>query len=195
MITFVNPTGDDVTFSQQPLHGRAPWPGIVLDDDGAVVDWPGWRLEGGVWVAGDEYDWAVGAVVVEFEAGEVVDAVVDYPAATPTCEPTPYGAVGSSGGSANGSSAPVVEPPQTSTLEAPTARPDMDARGLFLVLFAVTLASAGFDFAQPMGPRGSPGCQFSIETPEEFTSRAARTRRTRPARRSSARARSRGPRA
>lgn len=182
MITFVNPTGDDITFSQQPLHGRAPWPGIVLDDDGAVVDWPGWRLEGGVWVAGDEYDWAVGAVVVEFEAGEVVDAVVDYPAATPTCEPTPYGAVGSSGGSANGSSAPVVEPPQTSTLEAPTARPDM-RWGLLLVLFAVTLAVAGFDFARRRTLL-VPWLSVRIETPEEFRSRVARTRRTRPARRS-----------
>jgi len=192
-VTFINPAGDDIRVSGLPLHGRTPWPGIVLANNGHVVDWHGWRIDGGVWVEGDEFDWAVSAVVVEFEAGAVVDAVVDYPVATSACDPTPYGAVDSTGGSPTGSNAPVVKPPETSTVELVPASPDGHS-GLPLLLFAGTLAAAGLG-ATGRGTARLPGLSVQIETPDEFMSRVARTRRTRPARRSSAPARSRAPRA
>jgi hypothetical protein len=190
-ITFINPVGDDVRVSQVPLHGRAMWPGIVLRHDGTVIDWPGWRKEHGVWVAGDEFDWALNEVVVEFEAGSVVDLVVDYPDATDTCIPTPQGAVDFS--EAAPTTPPTIDPPATSTLEVLPAAPD-GRPSLLLLLFAATLTAAGFGVAFR---RTAPvaGLSVHIETAAEFTSRVARTRRTRTARRSSAPARSRARRA
>ena len=166
-------------------------------NDGTVVDWPGWRKEHGIWVAGDEFDWAVDAVVVEFEAGAVIDVVVDYPDPTEDCVPWPAGAVGGHGASPtpspSGAGASTIDPPETSTLELMPAAPD-GRPGLLLLVFAGALAAAGFGAARLRTP-AVPERSVRIETAEEFTSRVARTRRNRPARRSSARARSRARRA
>jgi hypothetical protein len=190
-ITFINPVGDDVRVSHVPLRGRAMWPGIVLRHDGTVIDWPGWRKENGVWVAGDEFDWAVNDVVVEFEAGSVANLVVEYPDANDSCIPTPQGAVDFSG--ASPTTPPTIDPPATSTLDLQPAVPD-GRPTLLLLLFAATLTAAGFGVAFRRTARVA-GPSVHIETAAEFTSRVARTRRTRPARRSSAPARSRAPRA
>jgi hypothetical protein len=122
-----------------------------------------------------------------------VDAVVDYPDATSTCDPTPHGGIGSSGGAPDASDQPELTPPDTATLEPTTASPDVRF-GLLLLLFAGTLAavSQGVVRRRTMQvPEGS----VHIETAEEFMSRVARTPRTGPARRSSAPARSRARRA
>jgi hypothetical protein len=196
-ITFINPLGDDVRISQVPLQGRATWPGIVVRNDGTVVDWPGWRKERGVWVAGDEFDWALDEVVVEFEAGAVIDVVVDYPDPTDDCIPTPEGAVSGIGASPtpapNGASAPTLSPPPTYTLELVPAAPD-GRPGLLLLVFAGALVAAGFGAAR-LRTLTVPERSVRIETAEEFRFRVARTTRSRPALASSARARSRARRA
>ena len=186
-ITFINPNGDDIRISQLPLHGRATWPGIVLRHDGTVTDWPGWHKERGVWVAGDEFDWATEEVVVEFEAGAVLDVVVAYPDPTEDCVPTPQGGIG--GNASAPSDRPTIDPPATSTIELVPAGQAGTPLPL-LALFAITLAAAGFDVTRrrTVAVRDR---SVHIETAEEFRSRVARTRRTRPARPSSARARSR----
>lgn len=84
-LTFVNPTGDDVVYADQPLSGTVLWPGAVVDASGAPVDWPGWRLEDGVWVQGDEFDWVRPSVEVTFEVNPTASAVVAYPPSSPVC--------------------------------------------------------------------------------------------------------------
>ena len=89
-VTFVHPDGDDVVHAGRSLDGTVLWPGAVVDDAGTGVDWPGWRLENGAWVAGDEYDWARPSVQVAFTVdGSTVSGVVDYPASTPACVADP----------------------------------------------------------------------------------------------------------
>ncbi len=173
------------------------WPGIVTKHDGTVVDWPGWRKDHGVWVAGDEFDWALNQVVVEFDAGAVVDVLVDYPDPTDDCVPMPASGVGghelTPTPAPNGSSASTIAPPETSTLELMPAAPD-GRQGILIMLFAGTLAAATFGISR-LRTVQVPERSVHIETAEEFTSRVARMRRTRPAPRSSAPARSRARRA
>ncbi len=89
-ITFVNPTGgSDVVYADQPLSGSVPWPGAVTDASGRGVDWPGWRLEGGRWVEGDEYDWARGSVQVDFHVNPTASAVTTYPQSSASCLTSP----------------------------------------------------------------------------------------------------------
>ncbi|MFC0644486.1 LPXTG cell wall anchor domain-containing protein [Cellulomonas phragmiteti] len=84
-ITFVNPGGADVVYADQPLTGTVLWPGAVQDSTGKGVDWPGWRLEGGTWVVGDEYDWVRPSVEVSFQVNPAASAVVGYPPSSPVC--------------------------------------------------------------------------------------------------------------
>jgi LPXTG-motif cell wall-anchored protein len=90
-ITFVNPTGGpDVVYADQPLSGTVTWPGAVTDASGAGVDWPGWRLEGGTWVQGDEFDWAAGSSVeVDFHVNPTASVVTAYPRSTASCLTSP----------------------------------------------------------------------------------------------------------
>jgi len=88
-VTFVNPVGDDVVYTDQPLTGTVLWPGAVVDATGRPVDWPGWRLEDGVWVQGDEYDWVRPSVEVSFAVNPTTSAVVAYPPSSPVCAGQP----------------------------------------------------------------------------------------------------------
>lgn len=90
-ITFVNPEGDDVVYIDQPLSGRVLWAGAEVDADGNPVDWPGWRLEDGVWVEGDEFDWVRPSVEVIFEVNPTATVTVDYPPSSPLCNANPPG--------------------------------------------------------------------------------------------------------
>jgi hypothetical protein len=194
-ITFVNPTGDDVVLRKQPLKGRAAWPGIVRDTHGTIVDWPGWHRDGTVWKKGDDFDWAVGEVDVEFKAGPIADTVIAYPSPSGTCIPTPEGAVGGGTGSPDSPTPPAIDPPETSTAgEAPLLPPAQGSDGLLRFLFLATLAAAGFGFARRRTVQVAE-LAVHIETAEEFRSRVATMTRTRPAPRSSAPARSRARRA
>ena len=158
-----------------------------------MVDWPGWRKDHGVWVAGDEFDWAVNQVVVEFDAGAVVDVLVAYPDPTDDCIPTPMGGVDGNAidptPTPNGLGGAAIDPPETSTLDLVPAASD-GRQGILIMLFAATLAAAMFGISR-LRTVQVPERSVHIETAEEFTSRVARMRRTRPARGSSARARCR----
>jgi hypothetical protein len=86
-ITFVNPDGDDIVYTDQPLAGDLLWPGAVVDPaTGKATDWPGWRLDAdGAWVEGDEYDWVRPTVQVTFQVNPEATVTVDYPATTSEC--------------------------------------------------------------------------------------------------------------
>ncbi|MBD7917199.1 LPXTG cell wall anchor domain-containing protein [Cellulomonas sp. Sa3CUA2] len=88
-IAFANPGGADVVYADQPLSGTVLWPGAVVDSTGAGVDWPGWRLEGGTWVVGDEFDWVRPSVEVSFQVNPSASAVVAYPPSSPVCLTAP----------------------------------------------------------------------------------------------------------
>lgn len=88
-ITWVNPSGADVVYSDLPLSGTVLWPGAVQDAGGKGVDWPGWRLEGGEWVEGDEFDWVRPSVEVGFQVNPSASAVVAYPPSSPVCLTSP----------------------------------------------------------------------------------------------------------
>jgi hypothetical protein len=81
-ITFVNPNGADVVYTDVPMSGDVLWPGA--NDDPA--DWPGWILENGMWVAADDgYLWARETVEVIFEVNPTATLEVPYPQATEAC--------------------------------------------------------------------------------------------------------------
>lgn len=89
-ITFVNPTGPDVSYFNLPLSGRVLWPGAVVGADGEPLDWPGWTEQpDGTWVEGDEFDWVRPTVTVELEINPVTTAVIAYPPSTPQCATNP----------------------------------------------------------------------------------------------------------
>lgn len=90
-VTWINPDGESVVRSGLPLHGRLLWPGAVVDEQGKGVDWPGWRLEDGEWVEGDEYDWVRPAVDVRFEVNPHVLVTTVYPPSSPDCATNPPG--------------------------------------------------------------------------------------------------------
>ncbi|WP_435737105.1 peptidase [Cellulosimicrobium sp. PMB13] len=90
-ITWQNPSGDDIVQSGLPLSGRVIWPGAVVGPDGRGADWPGWRLEGGEWVVGDEFDWVRPSVEVLFEVNPETVVTVDYPPSSPNCATNPPG--------------------------------------------------------------------------------------------------------
>lgn len=90
-ITWINPTGDDVVQADLPLDGRVLWPGAVVAADGSPLDWPGWRLEDGEWVVGDEFDWVRPSVDVRFEANPELTKTAAYPPSSPSCATNPPG--------------------------------------------------------------------------------------------------------
>ncbi|MFC8922618.1 peptidase [Cellulosimicrobium sp. NPDC057127] len=114
-ITWLNPGGDDVVQADLPLTGRVPWPGAVVGDDGRGADWPGWRLEDGEWVQGDEYDWVRPSVDVLFEANPEAMVTVDYPPSSPDCATNPPGE-GEPTPSASQVANPVSSAPQDESL-------------------------------------------------------------------------------
>ncbi|ROS21754.1 peptidase [Cellulomonas sp. PhB150] len=88
-ITWVNPSGPDVVQADLPLEGTVLWPGAVQDASGRGIDWPGWRLENGVWVEGDEFDWVRPSVSVLFQVNPEMTVSVAYPPSSPQCLTNP----------------------------------------------------------------------------------------------------------
>lgn len=88
-ITFLNPSGPDYVLKNQPLSGQAIWPGGAADSSGKGTDWPGWHLEGGTWVLGDEWDWTLPDVDVRFEVNPSVVVNIDYPLPSAVCAGPP----------------------------------------------------------------------------------------------------------
>ena len=88
-ITFGNPAGQHVTYTDLPLSGEILWPGAVVGADGKAADWPGWRLVNGEWVQGDEFSWARPSVQVLFQVNPEAQLVATYPPATVGCSPNP----------------------------------------------------------------------------------------------------------
>jgi hypothetical protein len=144
-ITWHNPAGPDVVQTGLPLSGRVLWPGAVVDSHGNPIDWPGWRLVGGVWIQGDQWDWvrpsveviitidsgsvsttghmagvmirAGSAVVAAAPVGEPI--TVAYPPSSPNCNANPP-----QGGVEAATGKPKVTPPSTSTSDPASGSSD-----------------------------------------------------------------------
>ena len=85
-ITWLNPSGPNVVYANQPLSGAVLWPGAVPGANGRGVDWPGWRqLSDGTWVQGDEFDWVRPSVQVLFQVNPEATVTVAYPPSSPSC--------------------------------------------------------------------------------------------------------------
>ena len=62
-----------------PLQGQMLWPGIVLDGDQSIVDWPGWIFQDGRWFQGDDgYQDTIPTASVMFTVNPQVVVLVDY---------------------------------------------------------------------------------------------------------------------
>ena len=94
-MTWLNPNGEDFVYTDLPLSGRVLWPGAAVSPTGEALDWPGWRLENGVWIEGDEWDWVRPDVQVNLSVNPESTISVDYPPATPVCSANPPGIVSS----------------------------------------------------------------------------------------------------
>ncbi len=88
-ITWVNPTGPSVVYTNQALSGRVLWAGAVADSAGNPLDWPGWRFENGEWVEGDEFNWVRPQVTVQFDVNPTQVVTVGYPPSSPQCDANP----------------------------------------------------------------------------------------------------------
>jgi hypothetical protein len=81
-ITFLNPNGADIVHEDMPLTGAVLWPGA----NDSPPDWPGWILENGTWVEGDDgFLWARGTMQVQFEVNPTAVISVSYPPASVAC--------------------------------------------------------------------------------------------------------------
>jgi hypothetical protein len=88
-ITWLNPSGPNVVYANQPLSGTVNWPGAVVVN-GRGVDWPGWtQLANGTWVEGDEYNWVRPSVQVLFQVNPEATVTVAYPPSSPNCLTNP----------------------------------------------------------------------------------------------------------
>ena len=88
-IRWINPSGPDVVYRDQPLVGRVLWPGAVVGPNGEPLDWPGWRLVNGVWVEGDRYNWVRPSVQVRFTVNPSRTLTFGYPPSRPSCLTNP----------------------------------------------------------------------------------------------------------
>ncbi|MFC8600605.1 MULTISPECIES: LPXTG cell wall anchor domain-containing protein [unclassified Isoptericola] len=143
-ITWINPDGDDVVQPDLPLSGRVLWPGAVVDAAGNPLDWPGWRLEDGVWVEGDEFDWVRPSVQVKMQVNPELTMTANYPPSSPNCATNPPG-VTPSPTPTPGVTVPGAVPPEAAPPGSPTPGflPQTGAGVAGLVAAAAGLAAAG----------------------------------------------------
>ncbi|MFD6136259.1 LPXTG cell wall anchor domain-containing protein [Isoptericola sp. NPDC060257] len=148
-ITWLNPGGDDVVQADLPMSGRVLWPGAVVDASGAPLDWPGWRLENGVWVEGDEFDWVRPSVDVKLEVNPELTMTAAYPPSSPSCATNPPGTVppGEPGEPTPGTTVPAAVPadgaPPAAAPPASGFLPQTGAGVAGLVAAAAALVAAG----------------------------------------------------
>ncbi len=138
-IIFLHPTDpeQDVVHADLPLSGRVLWPGAIPAGETGGPDWPGWSFDDGLWVEGDEFDWARPEVEVLFQVNPEAIVSVAYPSSTADCDPNaPGGDVGGATGTPN------VTLPPTDTLAAGSSAPSGDSWRLILLAMAGIMAAA-----------------------------------------------------
>jgi LPXTG-motif cell wall-anchored protein len=120
------------TLTGQPLSGRVIWPGASVNPP----DWPGWVLEGGVWVEDPTDDVLREDLTITVSVNPEASDTVAYPPATSACADPPDGTPTTP--------APTTAPPPTSPNPSPTlpvtGGGDATTNGLLLGLL---LLSAG----------------------------------------------------
>ncbi|QTN39610.1 tandem-95 repeat protein [Cryomorphaceae bacterium] len=76
--------------SNLALTGTVLWPGMVVDNNGNPLDWPGWILQNGIWVPGaDGFEGLRPEAVVTFSINPSATVTLTYPPATPACGAEP----------------------------------------------------------------------------------------------------------
>jgi LPXTG-motif cell wall-anchored protein len=120
------------TLVGQPLSGRVIWPGASVNPP----DWPGWVLEGGVWVEDPTDDVLREDLIFTVSVNPEASETVAYPPATSACADPPDGTPTTP--------APTTAPPTTTRTPTPTlpvtGGGDATTNGLLLGLL---LLSAG----------------------------------------------------
>ena len=77
---------------KEVLEGQLLWPGVVLDVNGNIIDWPGWIFLDGQWIEGaDGFEGLRPSAVITVSVNPSQTLVVDYPPATPFCVTRPPG--------------------------------------------------------------------------------------------------------
>ena len=77
---------------KEVLEGQLLWPGVVLDVNGNIIDWPGWIFLDGQWIEGaDGFEGLRPSAVITVSVNPSQTLVVDYPPATPFCVSRPPG--------------------------------------------------------------------------------------------------------
>jgi hypothetical protein len=107
-IEWLSIDGDVIaTQTESSFSGTIPWPGMVFDSNGDPIDWPGWVEQGGTWVEADDGFQALRPQArVTFTVNPTSAVTVDYPPATPTCNPNPPGEAASAENEQNDDSLP-----------------------------------------------------------------------------------------
>ncbi|WP_180907453.1 gliding motility-associated C-terminal domain-containing protein, partial [Flavobacterium salmonis] len=78
------------TQNNMPLSGNVLWPGAIVDSNNNPIDWPGWILVNGQWIArNDGFELTRPAVTMQFTLNPTKSVVVNYPAATSGCNAMP----------------------------------------------------------------------------------------------------------
>ncbi len=113
-----------------PLEGDMLWPGAVLDVNGQPIDWPGWYIDNGVWVQGDDgFEGTRPTAYVQISVNPTELIEVSYPPATPLCNSVP-------------TNRPPVANPDSKTIEkCGTATIDVVANDTDFEMGALTVTS------------------------------------------------------
>lgn len=123
------------------LTGELLWPGVVVDADGAAIDWPGWILQGGTWVQADDgFLWARPTLGIRFLVNPTSpDVTLAYPEPSPTCNAGPSAATLGD----RSPTTPTGTDPGATAGATSLPRTGVSATGLLLLALALTLAGFG----------------------------------------------------
>ncbi|QTN38518.1 tandem-95 repeat protein [Cryomorphaceae bacterium] len=74
-----------------PYTGIVPWAGVVLDNNGNCVDWPGWELINGQWLPANDGFGATAPAANLIVSVNPTDTInIPYPPASATCQAIPF---------------------------------------------------------------------------------------------------------
>jgi hypothetical protein len=84
-ITVTLADGQSFSFPDSPLSGEVLWPGASVNPP----DWPGWKLENGVWVEDPSDAILREPLTITAEVNPTVTGTIEYPPATSECANPP----------------------------------------------------------------------------------------------------------
>ncbi|GAA1994513.1 hypothetical protein GCM10009718_35460 [Isoptericola halotolerans] len=142
-LTWNNPDGEDFVQADQPLRGRALWPGAYPERFVELSAEDGWELVNNMWQNTRDFGWAVGTIDVTFGVNPDVTVPVTFPTDTSGCvdEGTPPGTAVPPGAAVPPGDGSAVPPGGSAS--SVTFLPETGADMLRLVAVAVGLLVVG----------------------------------------------------